>query len=149
MVNSRDRPRLGVVDFNPIQYHAPLYQLMARRARLALDVLFLTDAGQHAVMDPGFGIPVKWDIDLLSGYEHRFLTRSSGRSPTQSRVAYLAGWISSKDAVVIHGYSDPWMLTAALLCRARRVPYLLRGDSAPQGNATGLRRCLRDVVART
>ena len=25
------RPRLGVVDFNPIQYRTPLYQLMTRR----------------------------------------------------------------------------------------------------------------------
>jgi glycosyltransferase involved in cell wall biosynthesis len=149
VVNGPDRPRLGVVDFNPIQYHTPLYQLMTRRGRLALDVLFLTDDGHHAVMDPGFGIPVKWDIDLLSGYEHRFLAKSGGHSPARSRVAYLARWISSKDAVVIHGYSDPWMLIAALLCRARRIPYLLRGDSVPQGNTTGLRQCLRDAVART
>ena len=41
------RPRLGVLDFNPIQYHAPLYQLITRRARVELDVLFLTDDG-HA-----------------------------------------------------------------------------------------------------
>ena len=41
------------------------------------------------------------------------------------------------------------MLLAALLCRMRRVPYLLRGDSVPDGQATGLRRHLRNAVART
>ena len=40
------------------------------------------------------------------------------------------------------------MLLAALLCRTRRVPYLLRGDSVLQGKATGLRRHLRNAVAR-
>ena len=144
-----DLVRLGVVDSNPIQYHAPLYQLMTRRARVRLDVLFLTDNGHSPVVDPGFGVPVKWDIDLLSGYEHRFLSTVGSDSPALKRMAQLASWISAHDAVVIHGYSQPWMLTAALLCRARRVPYLLRGDSIPQGQATGLRRHLRNAVART
>ena len=140
--------RLGIVDANPIQYHVPLYQLMTRRARVRLDVLFLSDNGHCPVVDPGFGVPVKWDIDLLSGYEHRFLMTSARHSPGRTRLANLAKWISAHDAVVIHGYSHPWMLTAALLCRARRVPYLLRGDSTPQGQATGLRRHLRSALVR-
>jgi glycosyltransferase involved in cell wall biosynthesis len=142
------QPRLGVLDFNPIQYHAPLYQLMTRRARLELDVLFLTDNGHRPVVDPGFGVPVAWDIDLLSGYEHQFLTTSHRRPSTVSRAARLARWVSDHDAVVVYGYSNPWMLLAALFCRMRRVPYLLRGDSVPQGRATGLRRHLRNAMAR-
>jgi len=146
---SSRRPRLGVLDFGPIQYHTPLYQLITRRARVELDVLFLTDDGHHPVVDPGFGVPVAWDIDLLSGYERQFMT-TSGRNPAaMRRVARLARWVADHDAVVIHGYSHPWMLLAALLCRTRRVPYLLRGDSVPQGKAVGLRRHLRNAVART
>jgi len=64
-------------------------------------------------------------------------------------MAHLARWISAHDVVVIHGYSHPWMLIAALLCRVGRVPYLLRGDSKPQGRETGLRRHLRNAVARS
>ena len=142
------RPRLGVVDFNPVQYRTPLYQLMTRRARVELDVLFLADDFHSPVVDPGFGVPVTWDIDLLSGYEHKFLTTSGTHPPARRRVARLARWVSGHDAVVIHGYSHPWMLLAALLCRTRRVPYLLRGESAPHGQATGLRRQLRNAVAR-
>ena len=141
------RPRLGVLDLNPIQYHTPLYQLMTRRARVELDVLFLTDNGHRPVEDPGFGVPVAWDIDLLSGYEHQFFTTSGRHSPALSRVARLARWISDHDAVVIYGYSNPWMLLAALLCRMRGVPYILRGDALPQGRATGPQRHLRNAVA--
>jgi glycosyltransferase involved in cell wall biosynthesis len=143
------RPRLGVLDFNPIQYRTPLYQLIARRARVELDVLFLTDDGHHPVLDPGFGVPVTWDIDLLSGYEHQFLTMSGKDPSAPSRVARLARWVSVHDVVVVHGYSNPWMLLAALLCRTRRVPYLLRAESAPQGQAVGLHRHLRNAVARS
>ena len=143
------RPRLGVLDRGPIQYHTPLYQLITRRARVELDVLFLTDDGHRPFVDQGFGVPIAWDIDLLSGYECQFMT-TSGRHPAAwRRVARLTRWVADHDAVVIHGHSHPWMLLAALLCRTRRVPYLLRGDSVPQGRATGLRRHLRNAVART
>jgi glycosyltransferase involved in cell wall biosynthesis len=142
------RPRLGVVAFHPIQYQTPLYQLLTRRARVELDVLFLTDDGHSPLIDPGFGVPVAWDVDLLSGYEYRFVTMSGRHSPARSRMAYVARWISAHDAVVIHGHSDPWMLLAALLCRVRQVPYMLRGESARQGQATGLRRHLRNALAR-
>lgn len=141
-------PRLGVVASHPIQYQAPLYRLLTRRARVELDVLFLTGDGQGPLLDPGFGVPVSWDVDLRSGYEHRFLTGSGRRSPAPSRLAHLARWIAAHDAVVIHGHAEPWMLLAALLCRVRQVPYLLRGESAREGQATGLRRHLRNALAR-
>ena len=152
-VTSGDRPgpssrhRLGVVDSNPVQYRTPLYQLITRRAQVDLDVLFLTDDGHRPVVDPGFGIPVNWDIDLLSGYDHQFLAMSGGGPSALRRMARLARWVSDHDAVVVHGYSHPWMLLAVLLCRTQRVPYLLRAESGPQGQATGLRRHLRNAVA--
>ncbi len=136
------------MDFNPVQYRTPLYQLITRRARVKLDVLFLTDDGHRPIVDPGFGVPVTWDIDLLSGYEHQFLTMADRNPSALSRVARLARWVPDHDAVVVHGYSHPWMLLTALLCSMRRVPYLLRAESAPQGPTTGLRRHLRNAVAR-
>ena len=72
-----NRPRLGVLDFNPVHYRTPLYRLIARRARVELDVLFLTDDGHCPVVDAGFGVRVTWGIDLLSGYEHQFLVTSA------------------------------------------------------------------------
>src|SRR5579862_3131394 len=102
-VACEDRPgqgsrlRLGVADFNPVQYRTPLYQLISRRARVELDVLFLTDNGHMPFLDPGFGVPVTWDIDLLSGYGHQFLTTSSEHSPARSRMARLSRWIAAHD----------------------------------------------------
>lgn len=146
-MNRGGRPRLGVLDFHPIQYHTPLYQLLARRGMVELDVLFLRDHGLQPVLDPQFGVPVSWDIDLLSGYRHQFLAGSGQAGPPWARTARLGRWIRGQDAVVVYGYSHPWMLTAALLCRTRRVPYLMRGNSVPRGQAAGLRRRLRDAVA--
>jgi glycosyltransferase involved in cell wall biosynthesis len=133
--------RLGIIDFHPIQYHAPLYQRLASRGQVEVAVLYLRDWGYRAVADPAFGVTVSWDVDLLSGYENRFLRRGP-------RLRELARWIRASEAVVIHGYSDPWMQAATAACRLLRVPYLLRGDAGPQSRSTGLRRRARDTLAR-
>jgi glycosyltransferase involved in cell wall biosynthesis len=136
--------RLGVLDFHPIQYHAPLYQQLAERGHIDLEVLYLRGQGQRAYFDSGFGVPVAWNVDLLSGYESRFVA-SAGLA---RRVAALARWVRSRDVVVIYGHSDPWMLLGALACVLSRTPYLLRGDAGPGGSGAGARRAARAVVAR-
>jgi glycosyltransferase involved in cell wall biosynthesis len=140
-------PRLGVLDFHPIQYHVPLYQRLTAREKVRLDVLYLNDHGLKPALDPGFGIPVAWDIDLLTGYRHDFLTGRRLGGPR--RIGPLNRWIRSHDAVVIHGHSNPWMLLAAAACRANGIPYLLRGDSGPRGQSGGIRGAIRYGVART
>jgi glycosyltransferase involved in cell wall biosynthesis len=142
------RPRLGVLDFHPIQYHTPLYRRLADRGRVRLDVLYLRDTGYRPVVDPGFGVPVAWDIDLLSGYEHSFLGECGRRVGRLSATGRLARWLRSHDVVVVYGHSDPRMLFAAAACRAMGVPFLLRGSAAPDGLSTGIRRHFRDGIAR-
>ena len=142
------RPRLGVLALHPIQYHAPLYQRLASRGRVRLDVLHLRDTGSRLGVDPGFGVPVAWNIDLLSGYEHSVLDGSRHWAGRLGAMGRLVRWLRSHEVVVINGYSDPWMLFAAVACRTMGVPFLLRGMSAPEGSSTGIRRGVRDGIAR-
>lgn len=64
--------RLIVLTSHPIQYQAPLWRAMAAR-RLDFEVWFLTDQGVRRTEDTDFGNAFAWDMDLLSGYSHRFL----------------------------------------------------------------------------
>jgi glycosyltransferase involved in cell wall biosynthesis len=141
-------PRLGIVAHGPIQYHTPLWQRLADRGNVTPDVLFLSDRGYQPLTDPGFGTPVAWDIDLLSGYSHSFLARTGHRASRARRIKTLAQWLPSHDVVVINGYTDPWMLLATGICRTRGIPYFLRGSSHPQGQSPGLRRHLRRMGTR-
>jgi len=142
------RPRLGIVAHAPIQYHTPLFQLLAERNNIELEVLFLSDRGFADMMDPDFGLMVAWDIDLLSGYEHRFLATSRDPASNLTRFQVLVDWLPSHDVVIVNGYTSPWMLLTMAICRARGIPYLLRGSSHPQGTSLGLRRWLRWVGTR-
>jgi glycosyltransferase involved in cell wall biosynthesis len=143
------RPALGVLDFKPIQYHAPLYRCLTNRDNLDLDVLFLRDTPPSGQFDPGFQVNVTWDIDLISGYKSSFLMTEAvtGARHQLSHLMQLNIWLQRHHAVVIHGYTHPWMLLAIASCRRRKIPYLLRGDSQRNGHATGVRRYLRDTLA--
>ncbi len=143
------RPKLGVLDFNPVQYRTPLYQRLAKRGTVELDVLFLSDHGYRASIDPGFGVPFAWNIDLLSGYSNHFLNTKDRPVPVGRQMTKLIQWIRSQDAVILYGYVKPWMLFAMAECRLHKIPFLLRGESHPQSRAHGIRRPLRDVVAHT
>jgi glycosyltransferase involved in cell wall biosynthesis len=148
MSDNSQNPRLGVLAYGPIQYHTPLYQLLAKREKLELDVLFLSDAGYNPVVNDLFGVSVAWDIDLLSGYKHNFLTTAAQPKSHLQVARSLMRWIPSHDSIVINGYSNPWMLLAMVVCRRRGIPYLLRASSHPQGISTGARRHLRHALAR-
>jgi glycosyltransferase involved in cell wall biosynthesis len=141
-------PRLGVLATHPIQYQAPLYQEIARRGVVELDVAFLSTDGAQPFHDPDFGVTLAWDIDLLGGYHWTELPR---RSPS-GKAAWLAqasGWLRRQDIVVIHGHSNPDMLLAMGACRVLGLPYLLRGDAQAEGSPQGWRRLVRRTVAGT
>jgi glycosyltransferase involved in cell wall biosynthesis len=142
-------PRVGVLDSHPIQYHTPLYQRLASRGNVDCDVLFLSDLGYRAAFDPGFGQQVAWDIDLLSSYSSSFLTTTNNPVALVKRAQMLRLWLLSHDVIIVHGYVNPWMLYAMVVCRMHRISYLMRGESHSEGQSTGLRRGLRELVART
>jgi glycosyltransferase involved in cell wall biosynthesis len=64
---------LVILTTHPIQYQVPLWQALARDGRVPFEVWYLTPHGTHASYDREFGESFSWDIDLLSGYPHKFL----------------------------------------------------------------------------
>jgi glycosyltransferase involved in cell wall biosynthesis len=140
------RPRLGVLAAHVIQYQAPLYQELARRAQVNLEVAFFSQQGTRPYLDQGFGVTVAWDVDLLGGYQSVMLEHESLGGKARWPFT-LSNWLRRQDIVVLHGYADPKMLLAAATCRAFRVPYLLRGDSHPETAAIGWRRLARHLLA--
>lgn len=140
------RPRLGVLATHAIQYQAPLYQELSRRAVVDLEVAFLSLQGALAYRAPGFDVTLAWDIDLLDGYRSTLLEHGS-RADKARWLFALSNWLRSQDIVVLHGHADPEMLIAAAACRSWRVPYLLRGDSRAETEAIGWRRLMRHLLA--
>jgi len=129
------RPRLAVVLSHPIQYFAPLFAHIARQGDIDLEVLYLSDASVRGSQDKGFRQPVKWDIDLLGGYAHRFV------GPNAHRIVPGGFWSLATprlwgeirrgryDAVVIHGHAYAANFIAIAAAKWAGTAVIMRGES--------------------
>lgn len=146
-------PRLAIVCSHPVQYYAPWFRHLARRLGAGLRVFYLWHPALADAPDPEFGRVVRWDVDLLSGYEHEFVPNTAARPGTDhfrglrnpALPARLRAF--SPDAVLLFGYG--WETQLRLALSWRDCPLVLRGDShllgRPPGSAPA---ALRSVLLR-
>jgi glycosyltransferase involved in cell wall biosynthesis len=126
-------PRLAILTTHPIQYHTPLYRLLARDPRIALKVYFCDDHGLRPSYDTQFGRAIQYDVPLVEGYAHEFLPNLHPRpTPKPSKLLnpgvarLLLGDVC--DVLVVHGYNFPSAMLA-LLGPHGRTKVVLRGES--------------------
>lgn len=127
--------RLAVVLSHPVQYYSPWFRWLRARTPLDFRVFYLWRFGVTEQRDVQFGRSFKWDVDLLSGYEHEFVPNVA-RDPGTHHFrgldnpvlpARLEAW--RPDAVLLFGYKWLSHLRAIWWARRRGVPLLFRGDS--------------------
>src|ERR1700689_2139783 len=75
-------PRIAVLNSHPIQYFAPLYAYLNAAPDLEVTALYLSDFSIRGGVDTEFGQNIKWDVDLLAGYNSVFVgDRAHKRNP--------------------------------------------------------------------
>ncbi len=123
--------RLAVFATHPIQYQAPLWRELARSPGLDVVVYYFSDQSVRGGMDPEFAIPVKWDVELLDGYEHVFIMRdanlerpSSVRMPQPYRLLGEGRF----DWVMLQGYMHCFERQVARAAKRLGIRVLIRGE---------------------
>lgn len=124
---------LLIASTHPVQYHAPVYQALARSGVPVLAV-FGSDYSVAGSLDREFGAKVAWDTDLLSGYDSRFLSRvgnGGAKTYAECRADGLDKIIDEVNpaAILLHGYACPFDRGAILLAKASRRPILFRAET--------------------
>jgi glycosyltransferase involved in cell wall biosynthesis len=127
--------RLAIIVSHPIQYYAPLYQRLARRPDLKLKVFFTWHAGGRPVQDPGFQLPIEWDLPLTEGYESELVPNISPAPGMHhffglmnpSLVKRVVAW--RPDIVHITGWAWSSHFFAMRDLAKLSIPTLFRGDS--------------------
>ena len=126
---------------HPIQYQAPLLKRISAEPDIRLSVIYLSDRSAGRYSDPGFGINVEWDSDLLSGYEYRVIcpddakpsldSREWSRSQQVKAIATLRRVLREGryDALWVHGYRSPVMFAGVLAAKQLGIRVLIRGES--------------------
>ncbi len=145
--------RLGIFVTHPIQYFAPLWRQLAATRGLDVEVYFFSDHSVRGGRDPGFGLDVAWDVGVLDGYPHRFVTRDADVSRPGS-----VGFAGARrelgdggfDAVMIHGYRHRFERQVTGAAAALGIPAVLRGEltDRPRPGSPRARRFARDLYLR-
>jgi glycosyltransferase involved in cell wall biosynthesis len=144
--------RLGFLVSHPIQYYAPIFRALAEQCDLT--VFFAHRQTREGQAKAGFGVAFDWDVDLLAGYESRFLTNVA-REPSTDRFGGcdtpgIAAEIEGArfDAFVVPGWGLRSYLQAVKACRRAGVPVMVRGDSQLPGRRHVAVRLAKSLVYR-
>jgi glycosyltransferase involved in cell wall biosynthesis len=132
---STSAKRLIVVNSHPIQYFAPLYHQLAKDPAFQLTVLYCSSHGLAGELDKQFNTAVQWDIPLLEGYNHAFISNQSPKPSIYSfwgliNLSVLKHlWCSPRGIVWVHGwaYATYWLVLIAAKLMGHTV--CLRGES--------------------
>jgi len=146
--------KLAIVTSHPVQYNAPLFQLMAASDKIQIKVFYTWEqSGRGAKYDPDFGKHIEWDIPLLEGYEYSFV-KNTAKDPGSHHFgglvnpgldAEIKGW--GPDALLVFGWSYHSHLRCIRYWHGR-VPVFFRGDSTLLDEHPGVRQWMRRLFLR-
>lgn len=131
----KKKHKLLIIASHPIQYQCPLFREIAKCSEIDLTVYFCSDWGVKEYFDKGFGKTFSWDVNLLDGFNYKFLKNYSF-CPNLSTFWGAVNWDlirklkkENYDAVWIHGWNNFSNLLAVFVCFLRGIPVLLRGET--------------------
>lgn len=127
--------KLAIITTHPIQYNAPLFQLLAKRSVIDLRVFYTWgESVLESKYDPGFGKVIEWDIPLLQDYAYQF-EQNEAKDPGSHHFhgiynPHLINDVETwgPDAVLVYGWSYRSHLKAMRHFHGK-IPVLFRGDS--------------------
>ncbi len=125
--------RLAILASHPVQYYAPLFRALARRADLT--VFYAHAATEQDQARAGFGVGFGWDVDLLSGYDHVFLTNVARNRGLGQFGGVDTPEIGSRlregqfDVLLLMGWYLKCFIQGLIAAKRLGVPVMVRGDS--------------------
>lgn len=147
------RYRVALVVSHVIQYQDPFFRLLAAEPSIDLTVLFCSRAGAEPYRDVEMQTDLQWDVQLLEGYNHRFLHNLGfGSGYARSINPGIAGELLSgrfDAAIFFTGWGTITSLLGIAACRMKRLPFFLYGDSSFPPAATSAHGHVRAGFLRT
>lgn len=145
--------KLAIVITHPVQYYAPIFELLHRRGVVAVKVFYTIGTKNEQYFDPGFGKTVAWDIPLLEGYPSVFLENVAERPGSHHFNGIInPGLISevnqfAPDAILFFGWAYQSHLKAIRHFKGKKTVYF-RGDSTLLDKPQSFRRLLKPLFLR-
>ena len=140
--------KLAIITTHPIQYNAPLFQLLAKEKQFEIKVFYTWSQKQTDSYDQNFGTNVDWDIPLLEGYDYSFVENQSKKPGNKhfkgikcpDLISRIENWGASH--VLVYGWNFQAHLKAMRYFKGK-IPVWFRGDSHLLDEEQGLKKILR------
>lgn len=138
--------KLAIIITHPIQYYAPVFELMAKQ--ITLKVFYTWGEQSLDKFDKGFKQNIEWDLPLLEGYDYMFLDNRASDPGTHHfngiSNPYLIKEIQTykPDAILIYGWAWQAHLKAIRFFKGK-IPIYFRGDSTLLNKSSGLTNMLK------
>ena len=145
--------RLAIITTHPIQYYAPVFQLLHKRGKLDIKVFYTWGEASAHKFDPGFNKTIKWDIPLLEGYPYEWVKNTSKEPGTHhfngvinpDLIDQIKNW--QPDALLIYGWGFQSHLKVLRYFK-NKVPVYFRGDSTLLDEENGTRTILKTAFLK-
>ena len=137
--------RLALFATHPVQYHVPIWRGLAKTPGLEVTVYYFSNHSIRGTVDAGFDVPVAWDVPLLEGYEHEFISRTADLARPNSVGVPNAGRVlrdGRYDCVLLLGYMHRFERQVIRAARRLGIRTVMRGEFADIGRHRGLVRRL-------
>ena len=150
------KKKLAIITTHPIQYNAPLFQLLNERGNIDLKVFYTWGQSKEGPLyDPGFNKTFAWDIPLTEGYIHEFIKNISNKPGTKSFFGIInKGLIKNikkydPDAILIFGWSF-YSHLKLIIHFAGKAKIIFRGDSTllNEPNHFSIKKLLRRIFLK-
>ena len=143
--------KLAIISTHPIQYYAPVFQLLAKQ--LQLKVFYTWGEDSFNKFDKGFGREIEWDLPLLKGYEYSFLKNTASNKGTHHFKGIVNPTLNKEikdynpDAILVYGWAWHSHLKAMRFFKGK-IPVYFRGDSTLLNNQQKLKAFFRSVFLK-
>lgn len=146
--------KLLIFETHPIQYRAPVYQVLDRMLPGQFEVIYASDYSVRGQKDVGFNEKIAWDVPLLAGYRYRVLNNEKGRG-IESWSGMSAKGVdriisqTRPAAVLLSSLSYAFSWAVYLGAVRRGIPVWIRLETQDEAFARGkLKNILRFLVYR-
>jgi glycosyltransferase involved in cell wall biosynthesis len=148
--------KLAIITTHPIQYNAPLFEMLSQREIIKIKVFYTWGADViEDKYDPGFKKNINWDIPLLNGYEYQFV-ENIAKNPgshhyngiiNPTLISEIKKW--QADGILVFG----WKFKSHLKCLkyfSKKLTIIFRGDSTLLDDTQkGIKSIIKDLILRS
>lgn len=149
----QEMKKLAIITTHPIQYYAPLFQLLNQHKKLEIKVFYTWGEAGLNPNDPGFGLKISWDIPLLEGYDYQFEKNTAKHSGSHGfwgiknpdLIKNIKAW--KADALLVFGWAYQSHLQA-LIHFKNKIPVFFRGDSTLIDKKNSVKNSIKNFLLR-